>query len=296
MSEGAESIPPLETLGQPERKSFDQRARALYDKVGLAGTVPNLDVVIEDTRKFSEVHGLSDEFLDDETNLGLLLGCSQKLREATDHRYRRRIEDFEKRLVAPAVKTGALDAKELWGSEPERTELEKEEAKAYVASRTDQAATQAFIKTYSSQIARCQETWKAKGYDLDIQVHIVADDVTEFRRKLRAGGYVQVPEKEELPKAGGDATVELVLLQNYSAEKDNMIRHELYHVEDFWEFVRRGHQGSILESVDELHAEFAAGNYNENHSQDPFGDSTYFTLKEFWDKLSYVGDLDFNLL
>lgn len=268
----------------------------LYDKFGLTGAVPNIEVVIEDTRKFCETHGLSDEFLDDEVNLGLLLGCSQKLREATDPRYRRRMEDFERRLIAPVVKNGVLDSKELWGSGSERAGLQKKEAKAYVVSKTDQIATQTFIEKYTPQIARCKGVWKEKGYDLDIQVHIVADDVMEFRRKLRAGGYVQVPEKEELPTGGGDAVIELVLLQNYSAEKDNMVRHELYHIEDYWGFIRRGYQGSILEGVDELHTEFAAGNYDENHSKDPFSDSTYFTLKEFWDKLSYVGDLDFNLI
>lgn len=288
--------PLLETLGQPERKSFGQRAMKLYNKFGLIGTIPNIEVVIEDTRKFSETHGLSDEFLNDEINLELLLGCAQKLREATDPRYRRRIEDFERRLVAPVVKNGILDSKELWGSGSERAGLEKEEAKVYVASKKDHAATQAFIEKYTPQITRCKEAWKSKGYDLDVQVHIVADDVMEFRRNLRAGGYVQVPEKEELPTGNGNATIELVLLQNYSAEKDNMVRHEFYHVEDYWGFVRRGYQGSILESVDELHTEFAAGNYDENHSKDPFSDSAYFTLKEFWDKLSYVGDLDFNLL
>ncbi|PIZ62998.1 hypothetical protein COY16_03010 [Candidatus Roizmanbacteria bacterium CG_4_10_14_0_2_um_filter_39_13] len=273
---------------------FIQKARDLYAKFELTDVVPDMEEVIQDARVFSEIHGVSEEFLSDEINLGLLLGTSQKLRETNDLSYRKRIEGFRKRLIAPDVGGNILDLGEGDGDPmPEHGGLDETAAREYVISKTDPVATQEFVEKHSAAIARCKEVWKSKGHNLNIQVHIVDDEASEFRRKLRAGAFVRFPEKEELAQRDNDVVVEMVMHKGFSAEKEGLICHELYHIEDYWGFVRRGYEGAVLESIDELHTEHAVGNYVEGGVQ-PAGENAYFTLKDFWDKVSYVGDIDFD--
>ena len=88
---------------------FVQKARDLYAKFELADVVPHMEEIIQDARVFSEMHGVSEEFLRDEINMGLLLGTSQKLRETNNPSYQKRIEGFRKRLIAPDVGGNILE-------------------------------------------------------------------------------------------------------------------------------------------------------------------------------------------
>ncbi|MEK7061432.1 MAG: hypothetical protein AAB954_02120 [Patescibacteria group bacterium] len=285
----------IENVPSSEINTFEERSRVLVGKLGLTDGISNLDKVLETSKGIIEKYKIPESVYDDEVNLALILGCSQKLTEATDPMYLKRPESLIKRLVSPSIEKGIIDEEELWGQGPERAGLNEADIKEYVKSKIDIEATAQFIELHKESFNEARKRWKEKGFDLEIGVTIVGDDVYEFRQKTRSGGFINVPSKGELPKEGGPAKVEFVLLKGYS-DKENFVRHELYHIEDYWGFIRRGYQESVLESLDELHTEYSAGNYNEDHSKDPFGDSSYFTLKQYWDKLSYVGDLDFNLI
>jgi hypothetical protein len=280
-----------EAMPSLEIKTFEEKSRALIDKLGLTDSISNLDKVIETSKIIIEKYKVPESFQNDEINLMLFLGCSQKLTENTDSRYLKRPENLIQRLVSPSIEKGIIDEAELWGLEPERGDLDEDKKNEYINSKADLKATSEFLETHKESLDKAKQIWKAKGYDLDIKVTIVSDDIYEFRHKTRSGGFINVPSKNELPKGGGQAEIKFVLLKGYS-DGDNFVKHELYHIEDYWGFVRRGYQESILESLDELHTEYSAGNYDEDHGSD----SSYFTLKQFWNKLSYVGDLDFNLI
>lgn len=276
--------------------SFEQRAMALYQRLGLTEVVPDIGKVVQDTQVFVETHSLSAEFLDDDVNLCLLLGCSQKLREKTDPRYRKRILDFEKRLISPYLKSRSFDPEELWGPLSSKGEMSPEEINAYVEEKTDPEATNIFTEKYDQQIKACKSVWAERGYDLDLRMHVVADDRMTFLKNVGGAAYIVVPDAGNLDPKSGKAVVDFVVLKDYSAERENMIRHELYHVVDYWGYVRRGHQLEILESLDELHTEHAVGNYKRDHCIDQNAPGEYFDLKQFWDKFSYTGDIDFDML
>lgn len=278
-----------------ETNNFETRSRALIDKFELTGVIPNIEKVIKTSREIAERYKVPESFLDDEVNLSLLLGCGQKLTESTDPLYRKRIEGLSQRLVARSAEKGTLDIEELWGLEPERAGLNEEGRKEYIKSKADPQATAEFIENHSTSITKAKEIWKAKGYDLDVKVTIVSDDVYEFRKKTRAAGFITVPDKNELSSTGGPVKIEFVLLKGYS-DNDSVVKHEIYHIEDYWGFIRRGYQSTVLEGLDELHTENAVGNYKGDHSKDPFSNSCYFSLKTFWDKVSYNGDIDFNII
>ncbi len=280
-----------------EKLAFANRARELQAKYRLKDAIPNFGVVTEFARQIVEPYQIPETFWADDVNMGTLLGLSQKMVESTDPLYKRRMEGCVKRLIAPVAAGGTIDTEALWGKGPESGSLDDQASRDYIAAHLDDDATMQFLSRHADEISRCQEIWAAKGCQLDVQVYIVSDTVMEFKRNLRAGGYIRSPEEEDYKK--GQATVEMVLLKGYSDNRDGMVRHELYHVEDFGRYVRRGHGGKILENLDELHTEYAAGNYKADHSKDPFegeNSSNYFNLKEFWDKLTFVADLDFNLL
>ncbi len=289
MESGLESIPISET------KLLDSKAKELIAKFDVERNIPNTDEVIDAVEKKIEGYKLPEAFFNDEVNMALLIGCGQKLTESSDPIYKKRIENLIKRLVAPSVAEGTLDIGELWGDKPERGDLDEEKKKEYIDSKVDAEATEVFNTENADQILKAKTSWKLRGYDLAINTKIVSDDVMEFRRKTRAAGFINVPDKNELSPNSGKAEVNFVLLKGYS-DKPNFVRHELYHVGDYWNFIRRGYQSSVFESLDELHTEYGAGNYKEGHSKEPFGDSAYFTLKQFWDDLSFAGDLDFNLI
>lgn len=285
----------MEVDNVPEIQTFESRSDALISKLKLSDALPNKNKVIETSKTLVEKYKVPESFLDDDINLALVLGCGQKITESTDPLYRKRIENFIQRLVSPVAEEGVLDKDELWGVEPERGGLDESKIREYIESKVDPEATTQFLEKHKDEIDKAKEVWKTKGYDLSVNVKIVSDEIYEFRKKTRSAGFIIVPSEDELPKGGGVANIEFVLLKNYS-DKDNFASHEIYHVIDYWGMVRRGYQKGILEGLDELHTEHAVGNYRPDHSEDPFGDSNYFTLKEFWDTLSYNGDIDFNLL
>lgn len=298
--ETANPIPSSELQGRlsPENSDFDQKARALYEKYGLFDAHPQIDKAIAETKRFAEKHELSREFLDDETNMALLLGGIQKRMESQDPNYQKRIDLFLARLIAPAAK-GTIDADELFGKHPDRAGLEAEEGKQYVLSKTDQEATKAFTEKYAKELEECREIWRQRGLDLDIQVYIVNDDRRTFLKNLRSAGYILHPDRTKIGTAEFKPTIEMVLLKGESADKEAMVRHELYHVKDFFVLVRRGYQSQILESLDELHTEYAAGNFDEHFSDRGFDDdryAAYFSLKEFWAKFAYTSGVDFGVL
>lgn len=292
--ESAPVSPPQEFRG-PERNIVEDRTRALVDKFELNESIPNLDKIIDTSKTLVEKYKIPESLLEDDINMALILGCSQKMNESTDEIYLRRVDNLLKRLVAPHVSREVIDSDSLWGEEPESGGLDEERVREYVQSKVDIEATNQFKEKYAGEVSKAKEVWKAKGYDLDINVSIVSDDIYEFRRKTRAGGFVNVPDQESLPVGGGPAKVDFVLLKGYS-DGDNFVRHEMFHIVDFWGFQRRGYQGSILENLDELYTEYSAKNYNEGHSKDPHADANYFVLKKFWDELSYTGDIDFNVI
>jgi len=282
---------PVEVI--ENKSSLSEKAAEIYKKYDLEATLNRVQI-IEHTQQFVEKYQVPESFWADETNLSLLLGCSEKMIGNADPIYKGRIERFSLWLVEPSVPKGLIDVDGIWGTEPSRAELPKEEAEKYVAERTNPTATDDFIQKHQPQMERCKQVWKTKkGIDLKFKVSIVEDDVGNFRTKLRSAGFIRTPDEDAKP--GGESEIEMVLLKGYSAERDDMVNHELYHVEDVGNFIRRGREGHILESLDELHTEHAVGNYTQNHEDGPSG-SSYFTLKELWNRISFVGDIDFNLL
>ncbi len=288
----------LQVQLSPENSGFDEKARALYEKYGLLDAYPQIDKVIAGTKEFAEKHKLSKEFLDDETNMALLLGGTQKRMESQDPNYQNRIDLFMARLIAPVAKE-TIDADELFGKLPDLAGLDEEAQRQYVLSKTDQGATKTFTEKYAKEFEECREVWKQQGFDLDIQVYIVNDDRRKFFKNTGAAGYISHPDRAKIGTVEFKPTIEIVLLKGGSADKEAMIRHELYHVKDFFGLVRRGHQSRILESLDELHTEYVVGNFDEHFSDRGFDDeryAAYFSLKEFWAKFAYINNIDFGVL
>jgi len=271
-----------------------EKANNIYQKFNLTEITPNKDQIIGQTQQFIDKYQVPESFLKDDINLSLLLGCSEKLLGDSDTIYKQRIERFRLWLVEPSVPKGLIDVEGIWGSEPSRAELPREESDKYIAENTDPSATTEFLKKHQSQIEKCQQVWnEKKGINLRFKVSIIKADIMEFRTKLRSAGFIRTPDEDLKP--GKDATIEMVLLKGYSAERDDMVNHELYHVEDVGNFIRRGREEHILESLDELHTEHAVGNYIQGQEDVP-ARSSYFTLKELWNRLSFLTDTDFDLL
>lgn len=280
----------------PDKPNFEQKAYALINKFGLRDGILQIDQVIGRAGEFIKQHDLPEAFTDDETNLSLILGCSQKLVESADSYHKARVKNLAKRLVSPSVQKGILDEEELWGSGSDRGGLDDDKVKEYVASKSDPEATSQFKEKYKSEIDRCKEAWKSKRYDLDVQVHIVDDLPGEFQKQTRSQAYILPPNREKLSDPNYRPTVELVMLKGHSAESTELIRHELYHIEDFFDSQRRGYQHGIFELLDEIHTEYTVGNYTPDNSRDPSKTSGYQSAKRLWDKLSFLGDVDFNLI
>lgn len=299
--EDEEVVPVKDSIQQfepsVEHPGFEQRARTLYEKYDLTSGIPHIDRVIQTAREFAEIHQVPEAFWDDELNLALVLGCAQKLIESTDPFYRRRVENFAKRLVVPSVPKGILDEDELWGFDPDRAGLRDEKLIEYVRSRNDQDATAEFVQKHRMLIEECKTAWSKKRYDLDIQVYIVDDTRANFQKITGSAGWILPPDGEKLDQPSFKPAVELVLLKGFSAEREEYINHELYHIKDYFGYARRGYQNGIFEALDELHTEYVVGNYTEQHGENPFEpDQAYFVAKQFWDRLYYLGGLDFHLL
>lgn len=290
---------PLEQDGALHKEGdFDSSARRLYEKYRLIDSFPLVDKVINQARTFVEKHRLPDEFLKDEINLALLLGSTQKLVESQDPYYKERLELFLARLVAPVAKE-TIDAGELFGILPDHAGLDDEETKTYVLSKTDKGASEAFRQKHANELEECKKVWKEKGYDLDVKVYIVGDTRQNFIRNIRAAGFIKPPDRTKLSTQEFKPVVEIVLLKGHSAESDAMIQHEFYHIKDYFGFQRRGYESQVFETLDELHTEFAVGNFTErfaDRSGSSGQDGSYFTIKEFWTKFSFTAGLDFGLI
>lgn len=281
----------------PNGIDFEQRSRDFLAKHDLTSGILRINDVIKQSHDFLKQYQVPDSFIEDDINLALILGCSQKLVESTDSDYRSRVENFQKRIIASVIPEGLIDEENLWGKDSDRAGMNNEDTDRYIADKNDPDATREFLEKYTGELNKCKAVWKAKGYDLIIEPYIVNDETGQFQNKTKSRGFVHVPDRKKIIDPEYKPTLKIVLEKGGSAESSYMIRHELYHVEDYFDLYRRGYQSGIFELIDELHTEYTVVNYTEGQVNDPEEmKGAYWSAKRFWDKLSFIEDLDFNLL
>jgi len=233
---------------------------------------------------------LPETFINDSVNLALLEGACEKILNSQDPLYKKRIKNFIKALASNESGKNRLPIdKDRIGVEG-RGVLSPEEQDRYLQSIKDENATEDFVLKYGEKIKKAIASWKQKGYDLEIETFVVNVDSSEFYSKTGGAAFVDVPSQTDL-KLDSKNKVTFALIKGKS-DNEKFVNHELYHVEDYFDFIRRGKDGFILESLDELHTEYMVRNY----SNDTEITGGYHSIKDFWNKLSFVGDLDFNLL
>ena len=247
---------------------------------------PQKERILKAYKLLVERYKLPEDFLQDEVNQSLLLGACQKLIESTNPIYKKRIKSFIQVLVAPAMTSQRFDPSSLWGRALSKGDRSDEEVETFINSIKDALATEQFKEKHRDLIERSKEAWKKRGYNLDLEVTVVDDKDRNFAKVTGAKAYINPPELKDIQNRE-DIKFPFVVVKGRGAEEEGTIRHELYHVEDYFDFIRRGLEGTVLESLDELHTEYMSGNYNS---------FDYDNVKKFWNKLSYSGDLDFDLL
>jgi len=233
---------------------------------------------------------LPETFINDSVNLALLEGACEKILNSQDPLYKKRIKNFIKALASNESGKNRLPIdKDRIGVEG-RGVLSPEEQDRYLQSIKDENATEDFVLKYGEKIKKAIASWKQKGYDLEIETFVVNVDSSEFYSKTGGAAFVDVPSQTDL-KLDSKNKVTFALIKGKS-DNEKFVNHELYHVDDYFDFIRRGKDGFILESLDDLHTEYMVRNY----SNDTEITGGYHSIKDFWNKLSFVGDLDFNLL
>jgi len=296
MAESDELTQKPEELSLPEviDLGFKKKADDLYTKFGLTEAIPNKDQVVEKAYSMLQEYQVPEDFCDDEVNLGLVLGCAEKLVEHKTGSYKDRVNNLFLRLIEPVVGK-RINSDNLWGKEPDMGGLEDDKLEEYVIAHRDARASADFEVAHADKFERCKEVWRDKGYNLEIQVNIVSSSRWDFKKDTGYKGYINPPERDDVERTKS-GTLEIVLTKDDAEELEFLIRHEIYHIEDYFEYKRRGYQSGILEGIDELHTEFAVGNFKAGKDDPEVTKATYLNLKEFWRKLSLVSGLEFDLL
>lgn len=274
-----------------EKQNQTPKLETLLEKLKLQGSIPNKERVFRAYNLIAERYQLPETFLDDEVNQTLLLGVCQKFTESTDPLFKQRLKGYIRYLVAPSMGRERFDATEIFGKGDIRGGLDKESQDKYIDSVTDTESTSSFKDIYRQALEEAQEAWLKKGYQLNLDTRIVSDDQLSFKSKTGGTGFVNVPDQEKLNSREVEPKITFVLLKGVS-DKVEFVKHELYHLKDYFDFIRRGKGGAVLEGLDELHTEYSVGNYTEDKKEG----SAYFVLKNFWNKASHMGNMDFGII
>lgn len=274
---------------------FKKRADDLYAKFGLIDSIPNRAGVIDKAFSMLQEYQVPAGFCNNEVNLSLVLGCAEKLiSPKISTYYKSRVENLFLRLIEPTVGP-KIDSDNLWGKEPDLGGLEDDKLKEYVVAHRDARASADFEIAHSKKLERCKQIWRDRGYSLEVQVYIVSDSKNAFKEATSSGGYINPPERDQVERTKS-GVLEIVLTKEDAEKMEFLVRHEIYHIEDYFGYKRRGFQSGILEGIDELHTEFAVGNFKEGKDDPESTKAAYFHLKDFWRKLSTVAGLEFDLL
>ncbi len=283
-----------ETAKAVDRAVVAKRIDSLSNKYRIDGCLGDLQKVAEIFCNFVDKYQLPESFLDDDINSGLLIGCSQKLSEIQDPLYRQRVENFIECLVQPVTPAGTTKIENKGGFE--RREIDNmDKLLEYVKNNSNPELSNAMQQKLQPSIERCQVLWGASGYDLQLNVFVVDQNDYQFKRQTGSSGFIATPEDEEIATADGPIVINLVVPRS-AVDKEDVWIHELYHVEDRFGMVRRGYQQTVFESVDELHTEYAVGNYGGDKDREDGNLASYLELKNFWHKITRLSTLDNTLL
>lgn len=278
-----EKVAIIETARIVDRDNVNQRVNLLAQKYNLNGCLGDLNRVVEKSCEIIDKYQLPETFLKDEINLGLLVGCSQKLTENHEPLYRQRVENFVDCLVQPLAAIGTNKIEQNWGGSSSGA-LKDGESVDYARKHIEPEMSEALRKKIAPNIEECIVVWGLRGYDLDIEVIVVDENKYEFKKQTGSAGFINVPDNKEMLSAEGIKMVKIVLPKDSVLDED-ILAHELYHIRDRFDMVRRGYGGRIFENIDELHTEYSVGNYGSNDERQEKNMSAYFTLKEFWHKI-----------
>jgi len=283
-----------ETIRVVDRDNVNQRVNLLVHKYNLNGCLGDLNRVVEKSCEIIDKYQLTETFLENEINLVLLVGCSQKLTENQEPLYRQRVENFVDCLVQPLAAIGTNNIEQNWGGSSSGT-LNDGESVDYARKRIEPEMSEALRKKIAPNIEECVVVWGLRGYDLDIEVIVADENKYEFKKQTGGVGFINVPDDKEMSSTEGTKMVKIVLPKDNVLEED-ILAHELYHIRDRFDMVRRGYGGRIFESVDELHTEYSVGNYGSDDERQENNMSSYFTLKEFWHKIVRSSTLNTEIL
>lgn len=276
--------------------SLDQKASELYQEYGFENLSPAQETAIGFAGRYLEKHGVGVEFIEDRTNLAILLGVSELVTaEEVDPGRKKRLENLSFRLVHPFIEGEKLPAAEIWGTEKESggLDLDDEEVWEKIAEHTDPKATAKFRRQNDSQINSAIAHWQNDlGTELTVDVHILDMTVVEFAQEFRAGGLISVPDD----KTESSARVRIVLPASALDVNSSFVSHELYHLEDYGNYIRRGPFQKVLAWVDELHTEYEVRNYRQHNEGSGIVMGQYVTAKNYWDRITANLDVDFDTL
>ncbi|MDO8452444.1 MAG: hypothetical protein Q7S79_01695 [bacterium] len=277
---------------EAEKPTFEQKAKALYKKHNLDEVHPRQEKVIGVAKALAEKYTVPEDFFDDELNLALTLGCGEKLESDLHPLHRQRIDSFFQRLVYPVVPEGVIDGPGLWGEGNAKGRPPIEGIMEYVEAHTDREEAERFLEENDEYIQRAKNVWRNKGRNLTVKAHVVSGGYRNFIEATQCMGFIRTPSKEEIDDQERDLTVTIVIPQGQESLDAKIVRHELYHIEDYGNYVRRGLQNAIFDGLDELHTEYKVGNFTA--TKDDSG--KYWSHKQLWSHLVEVVGLDFNLL
>jgi len=295
MSETSAFEMAVEPSKKIDREKVQGRIDGLCEKYKLVGAIGNGSQVAEETSRIMEQYQIPEEFTDDDINMALIVGSAQKLVEIPNELYRQRVSGFIECLVEPIAASGTTKIRETWGSEHTGQLEDRKSVLEYASEHIDLQASSGFVEKFRPNLDRCVVIWSEQGYNLEVQVAVLDVSSVELKKMCGGAAFIMTPEDDEMTTKDGVKTVSVVIPKQMAEKNGDLIAHELFHIEDKFDMVRRGFGGRILESLDELFTEYSVGNYGLGDDREERC-LAYLGLKEFWCKLQATTGLDSSLL
>jgi hypothetical protein len=283
-----------DTLRKVNKDQVFLRTNQLSQKYGLEGCLGDTGRILEVTCEIIDHYQIPETFLEDDVNFGLIIGSAQKLLETQDPFYQQRIKNFLDCLVQPVVAKGTSITELKW-NDPESNNNGEESSLIYASQYVDREMSQAVYKKLEPTINECKVVWEIHGFNLDVEVMVVDRSKTDFKINTGASGFIHISDENSQNANGSERKVTIVLPKDETDNEDLLI-HELFHIRDKFDMVRRGYKGRIFENIDELHTEFAVGNYGGEKKRQDKNLSSYLSLKNFWHKIIRCSNLRIEML